>query len=67
VRDGGPANWPAVTPQPIDVADRGIRTQWCHGAPGMVASLARIAPDDEAFSALLAAGGELAWRAGPLV
>jgi hypothetical protein len=32
----------------------------------MVASLARMAPDDKAFSALLSAGGELTWRAGPL-
>ena len=44
-----------------------IRTQWCHGAPGMVASLALLAPRDQALTGLLAAGGELTWRAGPLV
>jgi hypothetical protein len=65
VRDGGLANWPAVTSEPM-VSKSGIRTQWCHGAPGMVASLARIATGDPAFSELLTAGGELTWRAGPL-
>jgi hypothetical protein len=64
VRGGDLANWPALASEPLD--DGGIRTQWCHGAPGMVASLARMAPDDKAFSALLSAGGELTWRAGPL-
>jgi Lanthionine synthetase C-like protein len=66
VRDGDLANWRPVTSQPMEVPVGGMRTQWCHGAPGMVASLARIALDDEAFSDLLVAGGELTWRAGPL-
>ena len=66
VRDGDLANWRPVTSQPMDIPNGGIRTQWCHGAPGMVASLARIAPDDETFSQLLVAGGELTWTAGPL-
>ncbi len=42
------------------------RTQWCHGAPGIVASLASLAPDDEGLTELLVAGGELTWQAGPL-
>jgi len=46
--------------------DGSIRTQWCHGAPGVVASLARFAPDDDEHGRLLRAGGELTWRAGPL-
>jgi hypothetical protein len=63
-REGELAQWPPA-------ADPGrpgqaIRTQWCHGAPGMVASLAGIAPDDAHFTDLLVAGGELTWRAGPL-
>jgi hypothetical protein len=33
----------------------------------MVASLARVAPGAAAFTELLVAGGELTWRAGPLV
>jgi len=43
-----------------------FRVQWCHGAPGIVASLASLAPGDEELTALLEAGGELTWRAGPL-
>jgi hypothetical protein len=33
----------------------------------MIISLAGLAPDDDDFTALLTAGGELTWRAGPLV
>jgi lantibiotic modifying enzyme len=43
-----------------------IRVQWCHGSPGIVASLARIAPGDDEHERLLLAGGELTWHAGPL-
>jgi hypothetical protein len=46
--------------------DGSIRTQWCHGAPGVVASLARFAADDDEHGRLLLAGGELTWQAGPL-
>ncbi|MBV9196044.1 MAG: LanC-like protein [Solirubrobacterales bacterium] len=62
--DGPLASWPAL--------DTGSRTgspprvQWCHGAAGIVTSLAAIAEGDERHSALLLAGGELVWRAGPL-
>ena len=42
------------------------RTQWCHGAPGIVASLARARSGRRAAHELLVAGGELTWRAGPL-
>ena len=44
---------------------RPIRTQWCHGAPGIVASLAAL-PRDDGLDPLLLAGGELTWAAGPL-
>jgi hypothetical protein len=40
--------------------------QWCHGAAGIVISLAPLAHGDTGHGALLAAGGELVWRAGPL-
>lgn len=39
--------------------------QWCHGSPGMVTSLAGLPANDQT-DRLLAAGGELTWRAGPL-
>lgn len=66
VREDGLANWPPLAGKGL-VANETIRTQWCHGAPGMVTSLAGIAPDDDAFTGLLVEGGELTWRAGPLV
>jgi hypothetical protein len=63
-REGGLTNWaPSVGP----LAHRGrIRVQWCHGAPGVVTSLASLGLADEAFGALLCEAGELIWRAGPL-
>jgi lantibiotic modifying enzyme len=65
-RAGDCAQWPPTleTPQPGPSAE--IRTQWCHGAPGIVSTLASLAPDDDALTELLVAGGELTWRAGPL-
>jgi len=59
-REDGLAQWPP------SLEPGRIRTQWCHGAPGIVASLAAIAPRDEQLTELLIAGGELSWRAGPL-
>ena len=41
--------------------DGSIRTQWCHGAPGIVATLAPFMDETTAR-----AGGELTWVAGPL-
>jgi len=62
------ANWPPVASMESLRGNRdgSIRTQWCHGAPGVVASLARLAPDDDEHGRLLCAGGELTWLAGPL-
>jgi hypothetical protein len=42
------------------------RVQWCHGAPGIITSLARLEPTDDAIEDLLRRGGNAAWRAGPL-
>lgn len=58
----GHANWPPVAAAPLGDP---VRVQWCHGAPGMVASLAGLPPHAE-LDALLLAGGELTWDAGPL-
>lgn len=62
LREDGLAQWPpSLEPSSVEG-----RVQWCHGAPGIVASLATLAPDEERLGELLRAGGELTWRAGPL-
>lgn len=67
VREDGLANWPPRAVGGLASAgDGSIRTQWCHGAPGIVCSLAELAPGDDELTELLVAGGELTWRAGPL-
>ena len=63
-REDGLAQWPAALEE-AERADK-IRTQWCHGAPGIVTSLGALAPADDALTDLLVAGGELTWVAGPL-
>jgi Lanthionine synthetase C-like protein len=60
VREDGLANWPMAVGEPLDAAGE-IRTQWCHGAPGIVATLWDVASPE-----LVVAGGELTWKAGPL-
>ena len=65
VREGEQANWPPRAFGPLADNRDGVRTQWCHGAPGMVTSLCALPCDDE-LDALLLAGGELTWAAGPL-
>jgi Lanthionine synthetase C-like protein len=65
LRDDGLAQWPPSLEEVGKPAK--FRVQWCHGAPGIVASLASLAPGDEELTALLEAGGELTWQAGPLV
>jgi hypothetical protein len=64
--DDGLAQWP-MSLEPRAGKSTDIRTQWCHGAPGVVASLASIAPHNDELTELLIAGGELTWQAGPLV
>ena len=54
-------NWPAqATDNEPDLV------QYCHGAPGIVTALADLPRRSEEFDALMRAGGELVWRAGPL-
>lgn len=65
VREDGFATWPPHAGGALANARGEVRLQWCHGAPGMVASLARL-PADPALDALLLEGGELTWAAGPL-
>jgi lantibiotic modifying enzyme len=68
VEEDGLANWPPLASMESlrGGRDGRIRLQWCHGAPGVVTSLAAVAPDDDEHERLLLAGGELTWRAGPL-
>jgi hypothetical protein len=67
VEEDGLANWPSrSSAASLEGRDGLIRVQWCHGAPGVVALLAPLAPDDDEHERLLLAGGELTWRAGPL-
>jgi hypothetical protein len=62
VEEDGLVNWPALAGARLDeTGDRRIRTQWCHGAPGIVATLGHLIDEE-----LAVAGGELTWRAGPL-
>ncbi len=62
VEADGLVNWPPLAGMPLDAnRDGQIRTQWCHGAPGIVATLAPLLDEE-----LAAAAGELTWRAGPL-
>ena len=65
IRDGDLAQW-APTDDPSSVTAT-TRTQWCHGAPGIVTSFAPVARENAELTELLVAGGELTWRAGPLV
>ena len=55
VWDGDAVNWPP------SVGAEPTRVQWCHGAPGIVALLGELMPED-----LLLAGAETTWRTGPL-
>jgi hypothetical protein len=57
MREDGLINWPPSMQEPDDR----VRVQWCHGAPGVVATLGDLMPMELAL-----AGGELTWRAGPL-
>jgi hypothetical protein len=62
----GVANWPQSVgpPRPGRTAPL---VQICHGAPGVIVALARLAPrPGSRLEALLQMGGELTWRVGPL-
>lgn len=64
LREAELVNWPTAADE-YWAEEFPIRVQWCHGAPGLVTSLARL-PRDERTDELLAAAGELTWVAGPL-
>jgi hypothetical protein len=56
----GLVNWPPED-GPISEFESTIRVQWCHGAPGIIATIGDLIPRELAI-----AGGELIWRSGPL-
>jgi hypothetical protein len=63
IADGQLANWGA-----LDIGSRvgaAQRVQWCHGASGMITSLAHLGGQDDAHGDLLGAAGRLVWKAGP--
>ena len=64
LRDVGLVNWPTAA-DAFWAEEFPTRVQWCHGAPGLVTSLATL-PADEQTDELLSAAGELTWGAGPL-
>jgi len=60
--EGDYANWPP------DVRGGNLLVQHCHGAPGMINCLADLPTGgNDIFENLLIKGGELIWKAGPLV
>jgi Lanthionine synthetase C-like protein len=63
VDEDGLVNWLPYAEMPrLDAhRDGEIRMQWCHGAPGIVATLGDMLDEE-----LAVAGAELTWRAGPL-
>ncbi len=63
-RSDGFCQWPPALEPPR--TPQGPRTQWCHGAPGIVASFGSFASGNEELSEMLLAGGALTWQAGPL-
>jgi hypothetical protein len=56
VVEDGLVNWPPSVESSRDK----LRLQWCHGAPGIVVSIASYLPEE-----LLLGGAELTWQAGP--
>ena len=62
-REGEFANWRAWLDAPV-VPGRTMLMQYCHGAPGFVICLGDL--PGASLDALLDAGGEAAWAAGPL-
>jgi Lanthionine synthetase C-like protein len=63
LHDGDCANWPFDLNRP-EIAPL---CQLCHGAPTIVTAFADAPFASEAFDRLMIAGGNLVWKAGPIV
>jgi hypothetical protein len=62
ILEDGLINWPPVADEPLRHGrTQLIRTQWCHGAPGIVSTVGHWLDEDLALG-----GGALTWHAGPL-
>jgi hypothetical protein len=60
------ANWPLALPEGAPTTAK-ILLQYCHGAPGIVAAMARYPKgEDSDLDTLLEEAGECIWQAGPL-
>ena len=60
LREDALCNWPPSAEESLEHRRTGeIRLQWCHGAPGIVATAATYLDEE-----LLLAGAELTWAAG---
>jgi hypothetical protein len=59
VEEHGLVNWPPGDRAELASRDGSIRLQWCHGAPGIVATAGGYLPEP-----LLLGAGDLVWRAG---
>ena len=65
-RQGDAVNWPPGRWVPHHGGAR-LLMQWCHGAPGIVTSLADFPPQrSAAMDGLLLGAGNAVWQAGPL-
>lgn len=63
--EGDYVNWASVVGMPPGSGK--MLVQWCHGAPGMIASLCDFPKDhDSHLEQLLLQAGDLTWVAGPL-
>lgn len=51
IEEDGLANWPPIASMPLEHPRTGeIRTQWCHGAPGIITSLTHLLDEDLALA-----------------
>jgi Lanthionine synthetase C-like protein len=60
IQEDGLATWPSIDGRrEVAASDGTIRLQWCHGAPGIVASASSYLDEE-----LVLAGAEVTWQAG---
>ena len=66
--EGDSANWHELAAKLPPDAPPTWLVQWCHGAPGTLGAIAAIPRERSSrLESLFLAGGDLTWRAGPLL